>query len=440
MTAFDFLSHSPRPTGSEILEHDQTISDILAGSLRIKSSANSYIRKPEGMTAAAFNTYLRGAAFHNTAAATLATWLGLCERKPHSIELNGLDLPFKIDHHVLGVDQLITYALTNVLSYGRVAFYVDPAGSIWAYGPQDVVEIEFDNGNLSKATFQDSNGMLMTLFLEDGVAKYVWTKDDVEGAVGELVLEGKQISYLPVVFINAFDLSPHRSVGPLFQIAQLSLVNWDLALEQAHALRFCGSPQIILTGINNEAETPKSIGPSSIWALSNENAKAQMLSYTGEGIKDREALMLRNDMMMSSLGAQVVLNKGQSANVVAKTAEMKSRESAADLVQIIRNVSDGLTMVARFYAEQHGADVNKIRIQLNEDLIDLSLDANMVTALANLHVQGALSFQTLNECLRRGEVIPATATAERERELVDTDESYISTNRLESDHGKPAVN
>ena len=95
-------------------------------------------------------------------------------------------------------------------------------------------------------------------------------------------------------------------------------------------------------------------------------------------------------------------------------------------------------MVARFYAEQHGRDLNKVYIQLNEDLIDLSLDANMVTALANLHVQGALSFDTLNECLRRGEVIPATATADKELELVKMDASYISTTLAERPNEQPS--
>lgn len=430
MTQFDYLAHSPRPTATEIAEHDRTISDILAGSLRIKSAANSYIRRPENMTSTQWNTYLRGAAFHNTAVATLATWLGLCERKPHTIELDGMSLPFKLDHLNLGAEQMITFALTNVLSYGRCAFLVDPAGHICAYGPSDVVDYDCTDGNLTMVTLKD-NGMTVKLFLEDGVAKFMWRKGDVDGAVLDLINNGKTLSYLPFVFVNSFDLSPERSVGPLYPIAELSLINWDLALEQAHALRFCGSPQIVLTGVSTEAEVPKSIGPSSIWALSNENASAQMLSYNGEGIKDREAMMLRNDMSMSALGAAIVLNKGQSANVVAKTAEMKSRESSADLVQIIRNISDGLTMVARFYAEQHGKDLNKVYIQLNEDLIDLSLDANMVTALANLHVQGALSFETLNECLRRGEVIPATATADKELELVKSDGSYISTTLAE---------
>lgn len=437
MTQFDYLAHSPRPSGSEIAEHDRTISDILAGSLRIKAAANSYIRRPENMTATQWNTYLRGAAFHNTAVATLATWLGLCERKSHTIELNGMELPFKLDHLNLGVEQMITFALTNVLSYGRCAFFVDPAGHICSYGPGDVVDFECEDGNLTMVQLLDKD-MKVKLFLEDGVAKYVWSKDDVDGAIGELIVAGKTISYLPIVFINAFDLSPYRSIGPLYPIAELSLVNFDLALENAHALRFTGSPQIVLTGVSTEAETPKSIGPSTIWSLSSENARATMLSYSGEGIKDRENQMLRNDMSMSALGAAIVLNRGQSANVVAKTAEMKSRESSADLVQIIRNVSTGLEMVARFYAEQQGVkDLNKIKIQLNEDLIDLSLDANMVTALANLHVQGALSFTTLNECLRRGEVIPATATADRELDLVKEDQSYITTNFMDRDNGQP---
>ena len=72
------------------------------------------------MNATQWTQYLRGAHFSNIALATLHTWLGLADRKPHQIETDGLAIPFKLGHLVLDEQHLCAHAILNVFSLGAV--------------------------------------------------------------------------------------------------------------------------------------------------------------------------------------------------------------------------------------------------------------------------------------------------------------------------------
>ena len=186
-----------------------------------------------------------------------------------------------------------------------------------------------------------------------------------------------------------------RALAPLYEIAKLSVQQYDLALCQAHALYYTGAPQPCVFGITAEDEVPTSLGPSTVWRFISPDASATMLTYSGDGIKDREAAMARIESQMASLGAQIMLSRS-NAHIVARSQEMKSRESASDLVQIVRNISDGLTILLRYYAEMQlkTHDLNKVFVKLSEDLVDMPMQADLCRALLEAKRDGLLSFST----------------------------------------------
>ena len=154
---------------------------------------------------------------------------------------------------------------------------------------------------------------------------------EVRGVYKALIVEGKPIDYLPIIFINAADLQVERSLSPLYEIASLSTKAWDFGLQQSHALWYCANPQPVVFGVSTEKEIPSSMGPSTVWTFSNPDASAQLLTYQGDGIKDRAAEIARIEQQMSALGANVLLSKN-AAHTVSRTVELNSRASASDLV------------------------------------------------------------------------------------------------------------
>ena len=426
MLTQEYIFSSTRPTPSEITEHDSLIRDVLAGAVRMKNNATQYVRKPDGMDNARWAQYLRGAHFSNIALATLHTWLGLADRKPHQIETDGLTIPFRLGHLMLDEQHLVAHAIANVFSLGRVAYFADPANGIVSYGPSDEVEIVYDSGKLTKVVFQEEDDKRLDLAMVDDIAQYQWSNNEGVGdGYRALLVNGKPLDYLPVVFINAMDLDRHRSLSPLFEIACLSIKAWDLALSQAHALWYTANPQPCVFGVSNETEIPKSMGPATVWTFSNPDAKAQLLTYQGDGLTDRAKEMLRLDMQMAALGANVVLSKGNSAHTVAKTAELRSRESAADLVFVLENISDGLTIILRHWAELNGKSPNKVFVKCNCDLVDQTMGADMIRALNEARRDGLLSFTTMINILKAGEILPANLDPEDERERVNSDDTTI---------------
>lgn len=107
------------------------------------------------------------------------------------------------------------------------------------------------------------------------------------------------------------------------------------------------------SGLRPEDEVPTSLGPSTVWRFNSPDASATMLTYSGDGIKDREAAMARIESDHSWCPDHAEPFECPYRRPLAGN---ESRESASDLVQIVRNVSDGLILL-RYYAENAVEDL-----------------------------------------------------------------------------------
>lgn len=226
----EYIWNSARPSVNEIENHDVMIRDVLAGHERMVNKAVLYCRKPEGMNSAKWKEYLKGAHFTNYALQTVQTWTGAALRKPPQIGTDGMSVRFKLDYHDLDADHLIQHAVWNVLAFGRAAYFVDPEGYIVSYDPSSEIEVKCERGALVKVVLQEDDERL-TLHLDEGLAYASWS--DNEGTTRQtlpLVAHGRHLTYLPIVFINATDLSDKRALSPLYEIAKLSIQQYDLAL------------------------------------------------------------------------------------------------------------------------------------------------------------------------------------------------------------------
>jgi len=421
-----YLLNTSRPGSQEMNAHDELIRDAICGDERMRWKATQYVRRPEGLTSTQWNSYLRGAPYINFPMQTLQTWAGAINRKQHTVDCP-VPVRFKINGAVHDEQLLIKYALQQVLSMGRITFYADPEGYVVAYGSGDEVEMKCEGGKLVRAIFQEETDLRLELHLDaDGWAcyRYLDNENEVTRSGDYLIVEGKTITWLPIVTINAWDLAVERSLSPLYDICRLSTHHWDLSLSQSHALWYCGNPQPVVFGITSIEEVPKGMGPSTIWSFANPQARAEILTYSGPGISDRREEIRRVEQNLMAMGAQIMLSRS-NAHTVARTQEMITRQSTSDLVEVVKNVGDGLTMLLRHLTEFKGKDLNAVKVTLNTDILDAMIESNMVRALNDAYGQGLLSFNTWHLLMQRGEIIPESVDAEDEKERIATDPTLV---------------
>lgn len=418
-------------------EHERAVSivrDCAAGELRIKARGEAYLPKHEGMTARAYQAWLKRVTYLPVVASTLAAIMGRIERKPPIVTFPDERQPFFANGQRYGWAWGIRTILNEVLSVGRLLAVADVDTAklnetrLLTYRAEEIVDTREENGVLVSVKVADSScddgEMIEHAINDDGKnddGKYEVRRLNKNGAVLSVsfpAILGKPLDFIPAVFFNPSSLSACPEQPPMLDLALRSLAFYVLAAEHRQAMYWCASPQPVATGFSKE-ELPKLLGPSTILSSRNPGAKFQFVTFSGDGLSEMRAALTELKMEMASLGAGMLLPKN-SSNVAARTVELRQREDASIAVTAISTVQDGLQRLAQMMLqwEQRSGDVS---FNINTDLIDAQMSHEMLKALRDAYLSGTISFTTWIEQLQRGEVIPITRSADDERNLIDTD-------------------
>ena len=424
--------YSARPTTQEVNEHDKIIRDCLAGAERMHNSATQYVRKPDMMKQGDWNRYLKGAAYQNIPAHTLKTWAGAVNRREHVITCPA-KVEFKLGYQSLNLDDLAKYTMGQVLSMGRVCYLVEPGATIAdmarivTYAPENEIRIHEVDGKIMEAKFQNGLDEVLCLYINaDGHAMFKYM--DNAGVItreGYYVIQGQYITYLPLITINAWDLDVARSLSPLYDICKQSICLWDLQLSHSSAMWLASQPQPYVTGIASEKEIPTSLGSSHIWAFASPDSKIGFATYQGSCMADRMESIRAVQDGMAAMGAYMMLSRSGDRYTSGTAKEMTNKGSTADLVEIISNVNRGLELVLHLVCDFAKADHNAVKVAINKDLLDSTVESNWIRALNESYSLGLLSFRGWHATMRANEVLPESIRVEDEEDLVKDDETVF---------------
>lgn len=428
----DYVYNTAKPSRQELTDHDQTIRDCLAGPERMRLRASSYVRKPDMMKPSDWIRYLKGASFLNIPAHTLRTWLGAVNRRQHVVECPA-KVEFKLGYQLLNLDDLAKYTMQQVLSIGRVCYLVEPGATvvdparIVTFSPEAEISVKEENGFIYAASFQQGDDERICLYIDsEGFAAWKYTDNaDVVRKDGRYVINGQFITYLPIVTINPFSLDVYRENSPLLDICKQSINLWDANLAHSSALWLAAHPQPYVTGISNEKEIPTSLGSSSIWSFASPDSKIGFATYQGSCMADRMEAIKAIEANLAAMGAYMMLSRSGDKYTAAKSKEMTNKGSTSDLVEIISNVNRGLEMVLHLVCDFAGHDHNKVKVAINRDLLDSSVESNWIRALNEAYSLGLLSLKGWHATMRANEVLPETIRVEDEEDLVKDDNSVF---------------
>ena len=424
-------------SGSEHRELVGIIRDALAGELRVKASSERYLPKPEGMSAAGYQAMKARASFLNAPRAVLDGLTGRIFRKPAEFKLAGLEdrLPWWNGSYQ-SWDALSRTITREVLSVGRVAVLVDPSprqfeAHVTVFGEEAIETTVIDaTGQLAEVVLKQQDGSKLTLWLEEGV--YTAKIDDGDPVVP--VLAGKTLDYLPITFITPRGVSVEREQPPLTDLCLKALTHYQLYAEYRQALHYVATPQPFVSGFQ-PSEVPTVIGPTTIWKAANPSAKAQFVSFSGNGLEELRVACELLKVEMAALGASMLVAR-EASNVAAKTVELRQREDTSLVISAVHAVNEGLANIARQMLEWERGS-GDVTVRLNMDLTDTMLDAALLKALRDCYLSGAISWESFVDVLRRGEIIPAERSAEDERSLIETDGRVLGVRNDHAGHALP---
>lgn len=447
------MARIQHPTYSEWSFAYQKIRDVLKGQDQVQAQGELYLPRPEGMSASAYQAYVRRASFYGVAERTLSGLAGAITRTPPI-----LTLPPRIDSmketatfegNSFGV--LLEEVVQEVLSVGRVCLCLDyPAtgatpGSapyISTFKAEGILDwrTELVNGRktLTMIRLQEDNEdlrdgaeqhLVMTLEPALTVRRYHVTTQrngpglnaTTEVQVGDdvvPVVNGSPLFEIPVVVISPFNLKVDVEKPPMLDLVNVNLAHYRNSADYEHSLFLTSQPTPWVAGSINEKNKPSTIGSGAFWCLP-PGSQCGVLEISGAGIGSIKDAMADKVSQMASLGARMVyLGKGR--NETLGTAQLRTRDELSLLASTVNMVEAGLLKLLRLAAEwtQPGSS-DQVVLKMHRDFVSSQMDATLLTALIKAWQSGALSHDSLLMNLKRGELIDPNRSLEEEQTLIE---------------------
>jgi len=453
------------PLYTKMLDKWQRCRDVIEGEDAIHEAGERYIAKLRDQQANEYSAMVNRTPFYNATWRTIAGLLGMLFRKLPKIEAPNALLDYFKDVTMSGVPlSLFAYKVAEeALSVGRV-------GVLTEYPPVNVVgitQLDADRLNLRPklalylaesiinwrvqtinnkpiltmvvlkeeycepindfqesvepryrvldlVPYRDSNTGATSLRYRQRVFK-VNRSGKQEQVSGDLypLIKNAPLSYIPFVFIGVDDTTPEVDDPPLIDLVNMNIAHYKVACDYETGCHFCGLPTPVVAGQPLKPGDKLYVGSMTAWMLTDPASKWGYLEFGGQGLGALVQNMEKKEQYMVVLGARMLeeMKKGVEA---AETAALHRAGEQSVLAGMAQIISMGLTSSIKWFADWAMIDSSAVTIDINKDFVPAPLDPIALAQLVSSWQQGAISYETLFDNIKRMGVIPDDRKVEDE--------------------------
>lgn len=240
------------------------------------------------------------------------------------------------------------------------------------------------------------------------------------------MMNGKNIDFIPFIFIGIDDTTPPVDEPPLIDLADVNIAHYRLDADHKHGLHFTGLPTPVISGYTPpEGSSDLYIGSTAAWVFPDSNAKAEYLEFTGQGlaaIKEEKASL---ENQMAILGARLLASE-KKATETAQTAQIHRAGESSVLSAIANTISSGLTWALNVFSKWGGSN-EECSVTLNQEFMPPELTSQELATWLQAWQQGAPGFsdEGLFSLLQKRELIASGVTLEEEQERISSKEPRL---------------
>jgi hypothetical protein len=396
----------------------QSLRDCLAGEIALKAKGQTYLPRLESQTDAEYAAYVQRASFYPAASRVLDDCLSAAFRRSPEINLAAAgalqpQLETFLADSDLGGTPFLSHArsvLQEVLSVGRVGTLLQwdqtrsrPWLSLWKAEQILDHKLERIDGplTLTRLVLQEESGSTRTF---------------PSGSGGE-----------QFILHTASEASGDAQRSPLADIIACNLDHYRLSADYRHGLHLAALPTAWVSGFDKT--TALRIGSSEAWVTEVPGATAGFLEFRGTGLSHIERALERTETQIQTLANRLLgrTDTGEPTEaglsiVTAAVAQSLSRILNLAHALHLSPVSQHSTLNTQHSAlncpvSQHST----LNTQLNFRFAEISsppLRGADLSAVVDAWKAGAISRETLLECLKRGQLLPDGRTVRDEKELL----------------------
>lgn len=228
---------------------------------------------------------------------------------------------------------------------------------------------------------------------------------------------GSPLKQIPFYFFSPSGAHSSPQKPPLLDIADLCHQHYMASADYAHGLHYVALPVLYAFGIEKTSQI--TLGPAAALVSENENAKAGMIEFTGQGLGAFEKRLESLEKKMAVLGAKL-LEESKKAAETAEAVKMRASGDESVLSGIAQAVGEQLAHATDFVLWWSGTgEMPDVQIELNRDYVSGSMEPALLTALLQARQAGEITRETFLWNMQRGEVLPPDVTITDEIDKLD---------------------
>ncbi|MGX9443875.1 DUF4055 domain-containing protein [Nitrobacteraceae bacterium UC4446_H13] len=258
----------------------------------------------------------------------------------------------------------------------------------------------------------------------------VWTQNaKQEWVPGPEVIattrKGTGLDFLPFVFFGTNDLNAEPDDVPLYGLGRIAVRIYRMDADYTFAMHMTSEPTPYVTGFSDPTSAkkaghlPTGLGSSTLWVLP-EGGDAGFLEFGGAGVEAQKTAIGDALNRAVAFGAQALTDTSKSAES-GDAIQLRLGHQHSLLHLIAQNSAAGLEKALQNIAVWTGEDPEKVKVKPNLEFFDKPLDAQTLTALVAGWQQGAYSYSTMFNRLKRGNIVPMDRTEDDEKGLMAAD-------------------
>ena len=448
---------------------------VLDGGRAVKAAGDRFLPKPEGMSPAAYKSYIQRSLFYGATGRTVEALTGAVFRREPTVEiqksfedeltdvtLSGVSfqaIAQDIFSRVLGVGRhgvLIDWSDTNARPYwtrydatsitnwqterigGKqvltqvILHEVATTAGVDPFRPnrtEQYRQLRLDT--LVNAEGPDGRGLDVTYEYHNIVWQPRVTKDETGRETVEWIIvsdtvpmrRGESIPFIPFTFFGPGGIDPLPLRPPLIDLVEVNLAHYRVSADHKHALFLTAQPTPWVTGAKEGDAADLKIGSSTAWVFENENAKVGMLEFTGAGVEAMQKDLQDMQRQMSVLGARL-LEVPPTHQEAAAAVRMRHAGDDAVLQKIAMSVGGGLSQVLRQHAWWSGTGEydETITASLSREFFAVRMGAQELQALLLTVQAGQMSYATFYRQLQLGGLARPGVSEEDEKHAIGADD------------------
>lgn len=447
--------------------------DVVSGRDAIEAAGVAYLPRLTDQTSDSYKGYLRRASFYNASWRTVMGLTGMLFRKPMIVECPEGVRPLLEDVTLTGqpMHLFANDVAMELLTVDRVAVLVDfPAQEPLPTAGGEVTKGQAEEAGLRPslslyrtealinwrhARIRNRHVLSMAVMTEqhrepvDEFSEAVTTRyrvldlnpangfyrqrvfrindRDMDEQVGGDVyplLNGQPMTFIPLHVFGANGVNTCPEDPSLIDLFDLNLDHYRVSADYERGCHLTAIPTPWIAGWSPEIDAdgkPKQvlyIGSESAWVFPNPQAKADMLEFSGAGLNELRENMASKESRMAILGARMLEEQKRDAEA-ADTAAIHRTGEGSILASIATSISLSLTAALVTFCDWAGSPDEKAKVNINRDFMPAGMDPATMQALLSAWQAGAISYTTLFNRLKNGEVIDEDRTEEDEKGAIE---------------------